>query len=270
MGRTVVCSDIHGNPFLLENVLSQSNFKEGDDKLVVAGDTCDRGKRSWDAYEMIFELGGIHLLGNHEISHLCGINIKPYDHSMDPDLIGFLGIGIDEGLFQMAHAVEGVLITHAGLSKRIVQKGVNENNSQDDFLHVHYASGTLSAEVAANLLNERVKNNIVLNKEEGTLTVKPDQMWVDWFHPFWFRPYQEADQGPKEAVGYYDGFKQIIGHTSPHYFSEKALRMITASGVTLVDPNDYRYWHADYCRYAVIEDGEVALHVNKKEAANAG
>lgn len=65
-----VFSDIHGYINLFNNLLKKINLKR-DDLLIVAGDSCDRGEKSYAVYEKMINLQKkgynlIHLLGNHE------------------------------------------------------------------------------------------------------------------------------------------------------------------------------------------------------------
>jgi hypothetical protein len=263
MARTIVVSDLHGQKRLLVNALAHAEFEPTVDTLVVAGDTCDIGGETMQVHEMLFDLGAIQLVGNHEISHLCRIDIRPYDVGLDPDYIAFIGLGIDMGEFKMAHEVDGVLISHAGLSKRLAMTGLTAGGKEDSSLSTHYHSGTLSAAIVAKHFNERLKSRVHIDHELLLLDVDGDPMWTDWFYPFWFRPYDYQDQGPVERCGFFDGFKQVVGHTPVGSFTSKQQRLIAQSQVSLIDPYARKHFGLDgYCRYAVIENGEVTVHVN--------
>lgn len=265
MQRAFVISDLHGQMQLFNNFLEHSGYDPGKDRLIVAGDTCDIGNETMAIHEALFEIGAEQLVGNHEISHLCRINIRPYDDTLDPDYIGFVALGIDLGYFKLAAEHDGVLITHAGLSKRLAMVGLTESGAEDSSFKVHYESGTLTAAVAADLLNTRLESRVHIRMVEGEdgphplLDVNGDRMWTDWFYPFWFRPYDFSDVGPVEKCGFYDGFKQVVGHTPVGSFNEKQRRLIAESGVTMVDPYARKFFdRKGYCRWALIEDGEVA------------
>ncbi len=67
--KIYVISDLHGYSDLLDKALNQINLSM-DDLLIVAGDSCDRGKDTLSIYEKLMGLrerySVIHLLGNHE------------------------------------------------------------------------------------------------------------------------------------------------------------------------------------------------------------
>lgn len=273
--RAIVLSDLHGQLTLLENALDHAGFDATKDRLIVAGDTCDIGSRTMEIHEVLFGIGAEQLVGNHEISHLCRIGIRPYDDALDPDYIAFIGLGIDMGEFSMAAEHDGVFISHAGLSKRLVLKGFTERSNEDTTFRMLHENGELTAEKAAEVLNERLKSRVHVRIIEGDdgphpiLDVDGDVMWTDWFYPFWFRAYHDPDWGAVQDCGFYDGFKQVVGHTPVGSFSQKQQRLIHGSGVRLTDPYaraayaDPRSFSKHY-RYAVIEDGEVIVHDSKK------
>jgi len=69
--KIYVISDIHGNSKLLNEMLLKINLTKND-LLIIAGDSCDRGKNSSEVYEIVINLindnyNVIHLKGNHEV-----------------------------------------------------------------------------------------------------------------------------------------------------------------------------------------------------------
>jgi hypothetical protein len=266
--RTIVCADIHGQLRLLENILKHSKFNKEIDELVVAGDCCDIGNETMQVHKLLADLGAIILVGNHEISHMCGIDITPYDYSLDPDYPKFIALAIACGELRLAHATQGVLITHAGLSRRLVTLGVGQRfATEDTFLRTPFENGELTAQLTAQLLNDRLFSRVHIDEDLMLMNIDPDPMWTDWFYPLWFRPYEWLDNGPKNMVGFFDGFPQIVGHTPVGSFSSKQQRLIAASDVTLVDPYARKHWgDHNYCRYAVIEDGIVSLVIVTKDS----
>lgn len=71
MNRTIVISDIHGCFYTFKKLLKKVNFNAKDDKLIVLGDMCDRGKHSNLVWEFCYNLQQnykqhIIILGNHE------------------------------------------------------------------------------------------------------------------------------------------------------------------------------------------------------------
>ena len=68
--RVWVTSDIHGYYNLFTDLIDKIDLAKGD-LLIVNGDSCDRGRWSFDIYEKIEDMKGegyniIHTLGNHE------------------------------------------------------------------------------------------------------------------------------------------------------------------------------------------------------------
>lgn len=68
--RVWVTSDLHGYYNLFTELLEKIRFSK-EDLLIVAGDSCDRGRWSFDIYDKVQELIGrgyniIHTFGNHE------------------------------------------------------------------------------------------------------------------------------------------------------------------------------------------------------------
>jgi hypothetical protein len=64
--RTIVLSDVHGYPELIENALGAAEFRQGADELIFAGDFVDRGGRARECLKMLDELGAQTLIGNHD------------------------------------------------------------------------------------------------------------------------------------------------------------------------------------------------------------
>jgi hypothetical protein len=276
MTRAIVLSDLHGQMNLFENALKHSEYDPKSDRLIIAGDTCDIGNHTMAIHIAADELGAEELVGNHEISHLCGIEIRPYDVSLDPAYQGFIAIAISCGDMKLAAEHEGVLISHAGLSKRLATKGFTEGGREDSSFSTLHHSCILTAESAARILNERLSSRVHIRMIEGDdgshpiMDVDQDPMWTDWFYPFWFRPYMAPDYGQVAECGFYDGFKQVVGHTPVSSFSSKQQRLIHGSGVSLTDPYaravfEYPDRFKDHYRYVVIEDGQVTVHDSRKD-----
>jgi hypothetical protein len=260
MSRTIVASDLHGRLQLLENILYHSNFDEGVDTLVIAGDTCDIGLRTMAIHKRLSEIPGtIELVGNHEIAHMCSIDIQPYDKGLDPDYGKFIGIGITNGYFRLAHSIDNILITHAGLSHWYFTKGAKSWNLE---LGKHNESPSLqslfgdpSAKQVEEYLNDYLYNLVEVNEEFMMLNIKPDPLWLNRDMPLWFRPYDMTEQDM-----FYSGFRQIAGHTPFVFFGKKKQKKILDSGATMIDPYNKKYWDEQYyCLYAVIEDGKITV-----------
>jgi hypothetical protein len=119
MSRTFVVADAHGRSDLVRGLLEQEGASGPDVTVVQLGDlaNCVVGSEQADfeALELVREgLIDVMLVGNHEHPYFGG-----------PSFFGFFPhASIRQSLFQIrdrdglkaAHAVEGVLITHAGLT----------------------------------------------------------------------------------------------------------------------------------------------------------
>ena len=262
--RYIVVSDLHGQIRLLENVLKHSNFDKENDKLISLGDVCDIGNQTMQIHELLFEYGAIQLVGNHEIAHMTSMQIYPYDYSLDPDYKKFIGLAIACNQMQLAYCVDNIVMTHAGLSKRLVQKGVTERGSEDSTLKYMYESGTITAELICQKLNERLYNTVFIDEELMLMNFTNDSLFTDWFYPLWFRPYNSPDGGQASDVGFYSGVRQIIGHTPVGSFTQKQQRLISESGVYLIDPYARENFNnPGYCKYAIIENGNITVVVNE-------
>src|SRR5512139_3273902 len=82
--RTIVISDIHGYPELIEHALEHAGFRPGEDRFVFAGDFMDGGPGVDRAFELIEERADVVLLGNHELAAMIGMEIMPQNpHAFD-------------------------------------------------------------------------------------------------------------------------------------------------------------------------------------------
>lgn len=67
MSRKLVIGDIHGEVFLLQNVLKKCNFNYENDFLIILGDVVNRGKHSFECVEELLKITHkIFILGNHD------------------------------------------------------------------------------------------------------------------------------------------------------------------------------------------------------------
>ena len=115
MTRTIVLSDAHGYPALIRNALAHSGFVAGVDHLVFAGDFVDRGDRPQDCLDLIEGVGAQVLWGNHDLAVLFERFIYPCSGESRSFRPLFLE-RFHAGAWQLAACIDGVLITHAGLS----------------------------------------------------------------------------------------------------------------------------------------------------------
>ena len=126
MSKILVCGDLHTKYNIFEKV---KDLAEGYDKTIFLGDYVDEWNKAPDAsYNLLFDLIAhkkqkpektVLLLGNHCLSEWLGVpfacsGYNPYTH----DLVSALMKQEDNWrLFQIAHAENGVLFTHAGITE---------------------------------------------------------------------------------------------------------------------------------------------------------
>jgi bis(5'-nucleosyl)-tetraphosphatase (symmetrical) len=68
--RTIVIGDVHGCLEELDQLLTEVEFRKGDDRLILAGDLVDRGPDPVGVVRRARELGAEGVLGNHEEKQL--------------------------------------------------------------------------------------------------------------------------------------------------------------------------------------------------------
>lgn len=68
--RTIVVGDIHGCLEEFDELLRDVEFKQGVDRLILAGDLVDRGPDSAGVVRRAMEIGAESVMGNHEETHL--------------------------------------------------------------------------------------------------------------------------------------------------------------------------------------------------------
>ena len=78
--RTIVFSDVHGEPELIRRVLDHSAYRPGDDRLIFAGDAIEVGRDSAGCLDLLAEIGAECLVGNHEYAAFVG-RVK-HEHRM--------------------------------------------------------------------------------------------------------------------------------------------------------------------------------------------
>ena len=113
---TLVGSDVHAFPEFLENALRRSGFRAGVDLLVFAGDLLDRGGRPDACLERLDELGAEMLIGDHDHATMLGYFIGEQSSASKDYRQALLRRFSSRALSLVTH-VDGVLISHAGLSR---------------------------------------------------------------------------------------------------------------------------------------------------------
>jgi hypothetical protein len=259
--RTIVVSDVHGYPELIENALAHAGFRKGEDRLIFAGDFLDGGPGAERAFELIEELADVALIGNHELAAMLGEHIQPQDESsfgFADRLVGRVlgtGSGDSEGSngagranWRLVTAEQGVLVAHSCVSREFLPEFEATGGDLDAFA-------------------ERL--NVEFRELAGAVASRPLADSADIWErrlfgmegPLWYRPFIYGRNPPLE------GIVQIVGHTAPELYPPSALRKLELLGIHLVapDPREMEWgdadpdWLARAYRYGVIEDGTVRV-----------
>jgi len=242
--RTFVMSDAHGYPELIQNALNHGGFRPGEDGFVYAGDLLDRGPDSQGCIDLLELYATEVLLGNHELAVLLDFFIYP----QNAESLAYRRVLIDKVLnsapgseWKAATCVEGVLISHAGVSSRFEDVFRGECQGDPALLATHLNQVFLAAVRAELETGEWVEDGIL--GEDG---------------PLWFRPQPYSDLLPASGV------RQVVGHTPP-------LPELEEVGFHMVDPCAFLCMDdSGRFRYAVIEDGQVRVEEGTLERATVG
>ena len=237
---TLVVSDVHAFPEFLENALRRSGFRAGVDHLVFAGDLLDRGGQPRACLERLDELGAEMLIGDHDHATMLGYFIG----EQSPASRGYrqaLLRRFSSGALSLVTHVDGVLVSHAGLSRAFAP----------DFAAVGRDPVRL-----AQLLNEEFRRD--LERQLSVGMTQPEPRTLDGHSPLWLRV-DDSDVGPERLL---DGVKQIAGHTTPSVFRHWTETDFRAAGLYLIDPGSYGLGsrdHPRHYRYGVIGGGAVSV-----------
>jgi predicted phosphodiesterase len=118
--RTFVIADAHGYPELIKNALDHGGFEPGRDAFVFAGDLLDRGPDADGCIALVERHATEVIFGNHDVAALLGLPIDPQNPG-SPAFGPFLREKVlaDPTIaWKAATCIDGVLITHAGVSSR--------------------------------------------------------------------------------------------------------------------------------------------------------
>jgi len=239
---------VHGYPQLVRNALEHARYEAGADRLVFAGDFFDRGPEGRECLELIEASGAEVLWGNHDVAVLLGRPIDPQEPSSRALRPQFFE-RFSAGAWKVALCVDGVLVTHAGLSRvyrhdwkacdhdpeRLAAR-LNEESQLVLGPYVRAVAGDASDGPA---------------EREWTDGEKPSLL--DDMGPLWFRP------TPALPEGLLHGVTQVCGH-SP--FDGREHRALAEQGLHVVDPTlvcSVMHHHGTTYRYAVIEGGKVPV-----------
>ena len=243
MSRTIVLADIHAYPDLIFNALEAAE-QNGDntDSIILAGDYIDIGPDPIAVLDFVENDPRVKsvLWGNHDAAILAEQRISP----QSPESWALRGRLLKHiGDWDIATIVDGVIITHAGVS----------NNYQ-------HAFDTRTPQTFVDDLNELWKNDIhiALNPpDEGMYGSRFDKyylsgtMFNDEFEPLWYRPSSQT---------LLKGIKQIAGHTPVDYYTEQQVKALRTAGLRLIDPYSRKVGtQLGRYKYAVIDDGHVRV-----------
>jgi hypothetical protein len=251
--RTIVIADVHGNLNLLRNALDHAKLSK-EDRVIFAGDFCDIGYDTYDVQTALEDIGAEVLFGNHEIAHMFGHAIKPYDYKLD-SILGLVEGWITKFLtreWKLATSIKtskeynDILVTHAGVSDLLGEKLVCEG---------------LTAFQIAEKINDRFFSQIMLN--HSNLLLEPRDHYLvynEFLSPVWWRPFTRvlASDSIKGTMPF--PVRQIAGHTPREHYDNEELRHLERMGFYLIDPyQGGRMNIPGYCMYAVVEDDEVNI-----------
>ncbi|PKQ15784.1 MAG: hypothetical protein CVT67_07985 [Actinobacteria bacterium HGW-Actinobacteria-7] len=236
MPRTIIVSDLHGNARLLADILTHAGFS-ADDRLIVAGDLLDVGTD--EMIELTESLGATILAGNHEVAAAIGLRIKPQNpetRTMAPELARRFA----SGEWPLAVAIDGWLVTHAGVSTAlsdIIDTAGADVNSLAEILNTQFRDEISSAVRRMPLDNDQIAQYRLIGGELG---------------PLWFRPMNPAHIP--------SGLRQIVGHTPPTSMGQQHLATLNSRGWLLIEPGGHPRAHGDPAvRYALVENGEARV-----------
>jgi hypothetical protein len=234
--RTIVTGDAHGYPWLIKNALEHAGFDPGKDRFVFTGDFLDRGPEPQECLDLIEQYATTVLVGNHELAVLLEDPITPFDPAsalFEPYLRSRV-LEVEPGeAWRCAIAVDGVLITHAGVSARY-ERALDEECGGDIAVFADWLNKAFDESLRASIARWAVD-------WEGLLGLDG---------PFWFRP-----RGLR-AHEVLRGVSQIAGHTP---VSAPVAEAFADEGLYLIDPYAYEGPSPDRFRYAVIDDGHVRI-----------
>ena len=231
--RTIVVSDAHGYPAVIENALEHAGFRPGVDRFVYAGDFVDRGPDSLGCLELIERYATRVLVGNHELAVIVGFPLgeqtatsrglrqRLLDRALDAD---------PRTAWRAATCVDGVVVTHGGVSS-LYEDAFTRGCDRDPVRLVDHLNATFVAAVRRELETGLWEQAGILG-DDGV---------------FWFRP------RPWSIIEPLQGVVQVTGHTPPDARLEAQGFYMVDSCVWMESDATSRY------RYAVIEDGNVRI-----------
>ena len=144
--KTIVCSDCHGRPELITNVIEHSGYQEGQDRLIFAGDFLDIGFQPLECLDVLLNANAELLWGNHDLAAYLRHPISPQS---DYDSDVYERLCQEASRFDVSTIIEpDILVTHAGMGKRFYNTYFDKNTS------VEYINTFLNTMVFEDLWND--------------------------------------------------------------------------------------------------------------------
>ena len=241
--RTIILSDIHGYPHLINNVLEHSEYDKDKDRLIFIGDWSDRGPESAACFKILKDNDAIILFGNHEAAHIFQMGIQPYDDTLDENVE--ITLELFDGLLNnnmfSAYEVDGFLLTHAGLSRYYLE----------EVLYKKYDM-MVTAKDIANAIN-REQQGILEVIDDNIVIKKKPEIFLNYLGPYWFRPF-ELDPNTSGLAS----VKQVFGHSYATYYTKTQKKQLVDNNHYNIDPCCSMFrTQTDHGVYVVIEDGNI-------------
>lgn len=256
MDRTyLIVADIHGNLPLLEQVLDHAGYSPETHVLVSAGDLLDIGKQGWEVLQRLLALDAVLLLGNHEFAHILGEKLETEslpgstDGRFDWKYGGPLVLGdlLRSGRMVLAHDADGVLVSHAGLSRsfhRLLCDSLFGRRAEPGL--AEFVAGVNAA------AREAAPPAPLYPGISPYVRMEWDPLGARLFGDgsmLWYRPDDDVPYG---------GWPQVAGHTPPHVYGRAFREGLTAGGFLLADS-----WRPEPSgggfRYALVEEGRARI-----------
>jgi hypothetical protein len=127
--RTILISDVHGQPHLITNALDHAKYDIDNDRLIFVGDIIDIGFDALKCIQLLLDNKAELLWGNHDLAVPLGKSIWPqnaFDWEIQTE------INAIQFKFKCAAVQDNVLITHAGLSQRFYKVHNKRGNFGND------------------------------------------------------------------------------------------------------------------------------------------
>lgn len=248
--RVIVVSDPHGHPGLIQNALDDAAFDVARDGLICAGDLVDGDLGPEDAREELdlLERNEAQILwGNHDVAVLLDYRIdyqRPWSRPNFRDAFREEFHRTDELRWRYAVRVQGVFVTHAGISTDYL----NDYLFADKHKRVDDPDGFVQHLNA--MFEQAVRRQVRSGKKDKLNRIMGRRS------PHRFRVFRE-DMGPARVL---PGIVQVAGHSAPEtYAGQWRVEDLSAVGFHLVDPSYHVRGGTKGFRYAVIEQGRVEV-----------